>query len=504
MQPKKHYFAHIPTIAIFIVFAMSAPLGVLLFILKSIDKNAEKEETAAAQAQADYRSDLGPAPAQTAPRQENEPTYGHDVPTKEQKDAKERHKLLTTLCTIGGAVFLFAGFSTLFMDGADSMMEAFTAIAQMLGGGAALLTGLRMDRTRKLERLLDKIAGDRDNIPLDELFAAAGIDAAKGRTVVESAISHGYFGADAYIDNRTNTLVVRGAAPQPPRKPKPAPAPEPAPADQYTAILQQLRQVNDAIPDPVMTIKISRLEAVSARIFELAKQDPGKKAQLQKFMDYYLPTALKLLNTYASLPAQDVQGENIADAKKNIERSMDLLVTAFENQLDKLFQSDALDVTTDIAALEGMLNMDGLTDSAFGRPRPSHAKPWICRHFCQWFFRFISNFISTVKFHSVRQFQSFCNFSSRCNNNTWFFLSGFYMIRTEVCRASCMRPCTAVPTRSKGGLSYDEICFRMEAGAFQRRSRCPAGSTLLLCARRNSCTLRSCSEWSGCHLWPPC
>ena len=251
------------------------------------------------------------------------------------------------------------------MDGADSMMEAFTAIAQMLGGGAALLTGLRMDRTRKLERLLDKIAGDRDNIPLDELFAAAGIDAAKGRAAVESAISHGYFGADAYIDNRTATLVVRGAAPQPPKQPEPKPAPEPA--DQYAALLQQLRQANDAIPDPVTTAKISRLEAVSARIFELAKQDPGKKAQLQKFMDYYLPTALKLLNTYASLPAQDVQGENITDAKKNIERSMDLLVTAFENQLDKLFQSDALDVSADVAALEGMLNMDGLTGSDFAK-----------------------------------------------------------------------------------------------------------------------------------------
>ena len=53
MEPRKHYFAKIPTIAIFIVFAMSTPLGVLLFILKSIDKNAEKEEKAAAQAQAD-------------------------------------------------------------------------------------------------------------------------------------------------------------------------------------------------------------------------------------------------------------------------------------------------------------------------------------------------------------------------------------------------------------------------------------------------------------------
>ena len=144
-------------------------------------------------------------------------------------------------------------------------------------------------------------------------------------------------------------------------------SPHRTPADQYAALLQQLRQANNAIPDPVMTAKISRLEAVSARIFELAKQDPGKKAQLQKFMDYYLPTALKLLNTYASLPAQDVQGENIADAKKNIERSMDLLVTAFENQLDKLFQSDALDVSADVAALEGMLNMDGLTGSDFAK-----------------------------------------------------------------------------------------------------------------------------------------
>ena len=341
---------------------MSAPLGVLLFILKSIDKNAEKEETAAAQAQADYRSDLGPAPAQTAPRQENEPTYGHDVPTKEQKDAKERHKFLTTLCTIGGAVFLFVGFSTLFMDGADSMMEAFTAIAQMLGGGAALLTGLRMDRTRKLERLLDKIAGDRDNIPLDELFAAAGIDAAKGRTVVESAISHGYFGADAYIDNRTNTLVVRGAAPQPPRKPKPAPAPEPAPADQYTAILQQLRQVNDAIPDPVMTTKISRLEAVSARIFELAKQDPGKKAQLQKFMDYYLPTTLKLLNAYDRMGAQGVNGENIDNTMQRVESMMSTIVAAFEKQLDMLFGSEAMDISTDITVLENMMKREGLSE----------------------------------------------------------------------------------------------------------------------------------------------
>ena len=241
--------------------------------------------------------------------------------------------------------------------------ELFSDIVMAIGGGGALLTGLRMNRTRKLEQLLDKVVGERDNIPLPELFAAAGVDAARGRTAVKSAIEHGYFGADAYIDNRTDTLVVRGAAPQPPRPAEPAPAP--APEDQYAALQRQLRQANDAIPDPVMTAKISRLEELSARIFALAKKDPDKKAQLQKFMDYYLPTALKLLNTYAQLSAQDVQGENITDARQSIEHSMDLLITAFENQLDKLFQSDALDVSADVAALEGMLNLDGLTGPDF-------------------------------------------------------------------------------------------------------------------------------------------
>ena len=368
MEPRKHYFAKIPTIAIFIVMAMSGPLGVLLFILKGIDQKVQKEEQEAARAQGDYRSDPEPAPMQNA-----DASYGQDVPTAEQKSAKQWHKNIATLCTIMGAVFLLAGVTNAvdvleiwrFYPGFSGL---FSNIAMVIGGGGALLTGLRMKSTRKLERLLDKVVGERDNIPLPELFAAAGVDAARGRPAVKSAIEHGYFGADAYIDNRTDTLVVRGTAPQP-KKPAPAPAPKPQPAaeDEYAALLRQLREVNDAIPDPVMSQKISRLEEVSGRIFALAQKDPDKKAQLQKFMNYYLPTALKLLNTYASLSRQAVEGTNITEAKHSIERSMDLLVTAFENQLDKLFQADALDVNADIAALEGMLNLDGLTGSEFTR-----------------------------------------------------------------------------------------------------------------------------------------
>ena len=380
-RPRKHYFARIPTIAIFIVFALSTPIGLGLFILKAIDKSLEKEE------QARFGTTAAPPPfPETARRTgtapgvppfpaaaDRAPVQSGDLPTTEQKNAKKWNETLGTLCTILGAVFLFTGI----MDAVDLIGawqtlpapgELFSDIVTIIGGGGALLTGLQMDRTRKLEKQLDRIVGDRDNISLDELFAAAGIPEAKGLSAVKNAIDHGYFGAGAYIDNRTGTLVVRGEAPQPetppqPREPQPAPAPE----DQYSTLLRQLREVNDAIPDPVMSQKITRLEQLSARIFALAQKDSAKQAQLQKFMSYYLPTSLKLLNTYAALPAQDVQGENITEAKQNIERSMDLLVTAFENQLDKLFQADALDVNADIAALEGMLNLDGLTGSEFTR-----------------------------------------------------------------------------------------------------------------------------------------
>lgn len=221
MEPRKHYFAKIPTIAIFIVMAMSGPLGVLLFILKGIDQKMQKEEQEAARARGDYRADPEPAPMPKTP-----PFPGQDVPTAEQKSAKEWHKNIAVLCTIMGAVFLFAGVTdAVDIIGAWQILpdpgELFSDIVMAIGGGGALLTGLRMNRTRKLEQLLDKVVGERDNIPLPELFAAAGVDAARGRTAVKSAIEHGYFGADAYIDNRTDTLVVRGAAPQPKKLCKP-------------------------------------------------------------------------------------------------------------------------------------------------------------------------------------------------------------------------------------------------------------------------------------------
>ena len=372
MPQHKHYFARIPLIALLVLLGLAPWLAVILFILRAIDKDAEKKEWRAFQDRRRYTADFRPEdtrraaqPGPGAPYDYSARYQAHDLPTAEQQKAKKRRQSLINWCTVLGGLFLFAGVTEL----PDSIYyglwnDLFSNLFMVVGGGGALVLGLFLRRVSRLERQLDKVVGDRDNIPLDELFAAAGIPEKEGRKVLESAIDHGYFGADAYIDNRTDFLVVRGDAPipaPPAQESAPQPDPDPAGESQYQRLLRQLHEAGAALADPMLRDKAARLETVSARIFALAEADPGKEDQLRKFVNYYLPTALKLLHTYAQLDGQGVDGENITKTKQSIERSLNLLVTAFENQLDKLFQSDALDVSADIAALEGMLNLDGLS-----------------------------------------------------------------------------------------------------------------------------------------------
>ena len=246
--------------------------------------------------------------------------------------------------------------------------DSMPMLMSLTGGIGCLFGGWHIRTSRRMRRKIDKIVGDAKYMYIQDIADALPCSYDKCCKHLESCIDEGLFGPDAYLDMRCKCLVVSQRPPEP--TPAPAPKPEKQPEkqtdmperDQYQKILDELRRVNDAIPDEEMSDKISRLEAVSAKIFEQAKSDPDKLPQMRKFMDYYLPTSLKLLNTYAELDNQGVEGENISESKRRIEQTMDTLVKAFENQLDRLFASDALDVSTDIDVMQNMLRADGLTD----------------------------------------------------------------------------------------------------------------------------------------------
>ena len=124
--------------------------------------------------------------------------------------------------------------------------------------------------------------------------------------------------------------------------------------------LSEMKRLDDNIPDETISAQIRRLEEVSGKIFEQVKADPGKLPQIRKFMDYYLPTTLKLLNAYDRMSGTGVSGENIDSTLEKVEKMMGTIVTAFEKQLDSLFGSEALDISTDISVLETMLAREGL------------------------------------------------------------------------------------------------------------------------------------------------
>ncbi len=125
--------------------------------------------------------------------------------------------------------------------------------------------------------------------------------------------------------------------------------------------IEEMRRLDRNIEDEKISADIVRLQQTSEKIFDYVKSHPNQLGDIRKFMNYYLPTTLKILNAYDRMSAQGVSGENIDATLDRIRHMMDTIVAAFEKQLDSLFGEEALDISTDITVLETMMAREGLT-----------------------------------------------------------------------------------------------------------------------------------------------
>ena len=144
---------------------------------------------------------------------------------------------------------------------------------------------------------------------------------------------------------------------------------EPLSKDPQVAALQkeraraisEMRRLNDAILDEKISAQIDHLEEVTGKILDQVIQQPKKQPQIRRFLDYYLPTTLKLLNAYDRMDSVGVSGSNIDATKVKVEKMLDTVCRAFDKQLDALFGEEALDISTDITVMENLLAQEGLT-----------------------------------------------------------------------------------------------------------------------------------------------
>ncbi len=288
---------------------------------------------------------------------------------------------------------------------------------------------LRLAWKRKRYQMFRRYAnaiGERGTVSIRELAAHLGMTNDTAVSDLQEMIDEGIIGGSAYIDRSHMTLyldtdVIEAEFDEPqgervaspvvnvyvspedrartvaeaqaknrraqPAEPKPAPAPQPevkAPrqaqphvtgteSENFEAKLKEIRQLNDEIENGPVSERIDRIGELTASIFRVVREKPERAEEVRKFMNYYLPTTLKLLKSYSLMEKQSYQGENIQASRKKIEEVLDTLVHAFEEQQDRLFRTEALDVETDISVLETMMSSDGLVQKDRLRPRAAGA-----------------------------------------------------------------------------------------------------------------------------------
>ena len=158
---------------------------------------------------------------------------------------------------------------------------------------------------------------------------------------------------------------------KPEPKPESKPAPEPVKSTgnpELDAVIRQGRQsvkriqeLNDDIPDFKISAQLKQIEILTASIIDQVEKKEDKLKQVRQFMNYYLPTTIKLLEQYVQLQNVGLKGENITSGMQQIEDLLDKVIVAFQKQLDSLFERDVVDITADIQVMEQMMATQGLT-----------------------------------------------------------------------------------------------------------------------------------------------
>lgn len=127
-----------------------------------------------------------------------------------------------------------------------------------------------------------------------------------------------------------------------------------------TDCIVKLHNLNDDIPGEQISKKLDDLENTLKEIFTRVEENPEQMDRMHKLMEYYLPTMLKLVEAYKEYDQVSCPGEDILNAKNEIEKTLDTINEAFVQLLNNLFRDSVWDVTTDAQVLQTMLKQEGL------------------------------------------------------------------------------------------------------------------------------------------------
>ena len=299
---------------------------------------------------------------------------------------------LSIVKIVGGGILTVAALGWYVMVALANLLLSWSGLSGLTGvgpvllvaGAALLYSGIRTLCWVSRFKTYRKVLGEKTHCTIEKLARSVGKSVKFVRRELRRMIDRGLF-LEGHLDKEETRLITshetyryfeqsrlqleerqrQEAAAAAKKAAAPALDPQVQEVlDRGNAFIAQIRSCNDAIPGEAVSAKIDRMELIVRKIFERAEAHSEIVPDLKKLMDYYLPMTVKLLNAYADMDAQVVQGE-IQSAKREIEDTLDTLNLAFEKLLDSVFQETAMDVSSDISVLQTLLAQEGLMEDDF-------------------------------------------------------------------------------------------------------------------------------------------
>lgn len=128
-------------------------------------------------------------------------------------------------------------------------------------------------------------------------------------------------------------------------------------------LMEQLRKKRDAIGEQVFTRRIDELSANIRKLLNNVVADPGKASHLTKLNSYYLPTLIKLLDSYQGAKSRGASFMEISETRSDLLNTLDQLLKATRTMSKKMLQADLESMDIKIEVLEDILRADGYIES---------------------------------------------------------------------------------------------------------------------------------------------
>ena len=283
---------------------------------------------------------------------------------------------------LGDVVVSTAEGGGILMTGTDYVMNTAYNMLGIVGGVLGLATAgfgwmtacgaARMKAGRQMGQFAD-YADSVDyhkGLPVSMLADLTHQKPKKVHKRLQKYIRKGWL--NAWLDDKTDTLYLTAedyraaqeALAAERARPAPQPEQEAAPetplnletARRFAKVLEQEQQL---MQDAQGAEELAHMQKTTEAICDWLETHPESLPKARRFAEYYIPTTLKLLHTYNDVQGQ--KGDNAESIRRDIAGILHTLNQAYSNLYDNLLSDVALDVSSEIAALQGMLANDGLT-----------------------------------------------------------------------------------------------------------------------------------------------